>query len=129
MDLSVNGLKFFLLYIYIYIWITKGLGLSSPEELFDFEIFQDDPRPFYKFARQLFPNEKIRPSISHKFVSSLEEKNMLLRIYTQNIDGLEESAGVSTNRVVYAHVSMYHKPMVLFSSWHYFFLYGIHIFC
>ena len=94
----------------------KGLGLSSPEELFDFEIFQDDPRPFYKFARQLFPQEDIQPSVSHKFVASLEKKNMLLRIYTQNIDGLEESAGVSTNRVVYAHVSMlYQKPMVFFS--------------
>ena len=30
---------------------------------------------------------------------------MLLRIYTQNIDGLEQSAGVDENKIVYAHGS------------------------
>lgn len=31
---------------------------------------------------------------------------MLLRVYTQNIDGLEEKAGVSAKRMVYAHGSL-----------------------
>eukprot|EP00985_Skeletonema_marinoi_P006890 scaffold3012_cov99-Skeletonema_marinoi.AAC.1 len=30
---------------------------------------------------------------------------MLLRIYTQNIDGLEQSAGVDEDKIVYAHGS------------------------
>ena len=30
---------------------------------------------------------------------------MLLRIYTQNIDGLEQSAGVDKDKIVYAHGS------------------------
>jgi len=66
--------------------------------------------PFYKFARQLyFPGngkDRIRPSDSHKLLALLEKNNMLLRCYTQNIDGLEEDAGVTSKRVVYAHGSL-----------------------
>ena len=36
----------------------------------------------------------------------LEEKKMLLRVYSQNIDGLEQIAGVSQKKVVYAHGSL-----------------------
>ena len=85
------------------------LGLTCAEDLFDIEAFSADPRPFWKFVRtngfvSLFPG-KIQPSISHRFLAWLDEQNKLLRIYTQNIDGLEESAGVSNDKVVYAHGS------------------------
>lgn len=93
----------------------EDLGLSCPEELFDWEIFQEDPRPFFKFARNLyFPlgsgenAERVRPSDSHKLLALLEQKKMLLRVYSQNIDGLEEVAGVSPKRMVYAHGSLQH---------------------
>jgi NAD-dependent SIR2 family protein deacetylase len=36
----------------------------------------------------------------------LEQQKKLLRVYTQNIDGLEEVAGVSSKRMVYAHGSL-----------------------
>jgi NAD-dependent SIR2 family protein deacetylase len=83
------------------------LGLTCAEDLFDIEAFSADPRPFWKFVRMngfvsLFPG-KIQPSISHRFLAWLDEQNKLLRIYTQNIDGLEESAGVTNDKVVYAH--------------------------
>lgn len=91
----------------------QDLGLSCPEELFDWEVFQEDPRPFYKFARNLyFPfgsgddAERVKPSDSHKLLALLEQKKMLLRVYSQNIDGLEETAGVSTKKMVYAHGSL-----------------------
>lgn len=91
----------------------QDLGLSCPEELFDWEIFKEDPRPFYKFARNLyFPfgsgddAERVRPSDSHKLLALLEQKKMLLRVYSQNIDGLEETAGVSIKKMVYAHGSL-----------------------
>jgi NAD-dependent SIR2 family protein deacetylase len=71
--------------------LLQELGLSCAEELFDYEFFQADPRPFYKFARNLyFPlgnNERVRPSDSHKLLALLEQKKMLLRVYSQNIDG------------------------------------------
>ncbi|EED92342.1 predicted protein, partial [Thalassiosira pseudonana CCMP1335] len=83
----------------------QELGLSSPEDLFDIETFLDDPTPFYRFAKTLYPG-KVIPSASHRFLAWLNQRQMLLRVYTQNIDGLEEQAGVMESRVVYAHGSL-----------------------
>jgi NAD-dependent SIR2 family protein deacetylase len=88
----------------------KELGLSCPEDLFDLDHFQHDPQPFYKFAKALyFPlgtEKRAEPSDSHRFLALLEKQKQLLRVYTQNIDGLEEVAGVSSKRMVYAHGSL-----------------------
>ena len=85
----------------------EEFGLSCPEELFDWEFFLDDPKPFFKFAQNLyFPlgkDKKIEPSDSHKLLAILEKNKMLLRVYSQNIDGLETMAGVSPKKIVYAH--------------------------
>lgn len=35
----------------------------------------------------------------------LDDKGLLLRLYTQNIDGLEAECGLSDEKVVYAHGS------------------------
>lgn len=84
--------------------------MSCPEELFDFEVFQENPKPFFNFAKNLyFPlgnNERVRPSDSHKLLALLEQRKMLHRVYSQNIDGLEQEAGVSMKKVVYAHGSL-----------------------
>ncbi|EEC51309.1 predicted protein, partial [Phaeodactylum tricornutum CCAP 1055/1] len=89
---------------------AEELGLSCPEELFDWEVFQESPQPFYTFARKLyFPlgsDERAKPSDSHKLLSLLERQKKLLRVYTQNIDGLEQEAGVSSKKIVYAHGSL-----------------------
>lgn len=34
-------------------FLSKSLGLSCPEDLFDSHFFHEDPGPFYKFARQV----------------------------------------------------------------------------
>jgi NAD-dependent SIR2 family protein deacetylase len=89
---------------------TDGLGLSCPEDLFDWDFFQEDPAPFFKFAHNIyFPlggNKKVEPSDSHKLLAMFEQKKMLLRVYSQNIDGLENVAGVSNRKMVYAHGSL-----------------------
>ena len=82
------------------------LGLTCAEDLFDINAFSEDPRPFWKFVRKNnFASNKITPSASHLFLAWLDQQDMLLRIYTQNIDGLEKSAGVDENKIVYAHGS------------------------
>jgi len=87
---------------------TNDYGLCSPEEIFHYEIFQDNPRLFYKFARtMLCPDKPHEPSPAHKFLSLLHDKKMLLRVYTQNVDGLEEKAGLPSKKVVYAHGSLH----------------------
>lgn len=90
----------------------QALGLSCPEELFDFDVFLDNPQPFYKFARNLYyplgGTAPARPSDSHTLLALIEERRKLLRVYSQNIDGLEEEAGVSSKKIVYAHGSLQH---------------------
>jgi NAD-dependent deacetylase sirtuin 1 len=76
--------------------------LTDPQSMFDIKFFQLDPRPFFNFAKEIFPG-KYQPSVSHRFVKTLEEKGKLLRNYTQNIDTLEQSAGIE--RVIYCHGS------------------------
>ncbi|VDL35597.1 unnamed protein product [Hymenolepis diminuta] len=76
--------------------------LSCPEDMFDFDVFKSDPRPFYSFAKDIFPGQ-FRPSLTHQFIRSLERKSKLLQNYTQNIDTLEQVAGIS--KVCYCHGS------------------------
>lgn len=89
---------------------TEKLGLSCPEDLFDITFFQEEPEPFYTFAKHLyFPKGdslKVEPSDSHRLLALLEQRKMLLRVYSQNIDGLENVAGVSNKKIVYAHGSL-----------------------
>jgi len=86
----------------------EEFGVVVAEDLFDYEFFKENPHPFYKFAREFFFSSasSVQPSFSHLFLAMLQEKNQLLRVYTQNIDGLEELAGVSNKHVVYAHGSL-----------------------
>lgn len=80
----------------------KDLGLPFPEAIFDIDYFNNNPQPFYQIAHKLLPG-KFKPTTAHYFARALEKKNKLLRLYTQNIDGLERLAGVSTDRLMEAH--------------------------
>lgn len=68
--------------------------------MFDIEYFRSNPRPFFDFAREIFPGQ-FKPSLSHLFIKMLETQGKLLRNYTQNIDTLEQVAGIK--RVVQCH--------------------------
>ncbi|CAH8626809.1 unnamed protein product [Heterobilharzia americana] len=61
-----------------------------------------NPIPFFKFAKELFPGQ-FTPSITHRLIALLESKRKLLRNYTQNIDTLEQAAGVT--RLIQCHGS------------------------
>ncbi|XP_037093544.1 NAD-dependent protein deacetylase sirtuin-2-like isoform X2 [Pollicipes pollicipes] len=76
--------------------------LPRPEAVFDISFFEKNPQPFFDLARQLYPSE-LKPTICHRFIRLLEQKGLLLRHYTQNIDTLERAAGVSDERIVEAH--------------------------
>lgn len=76
--------------------------LPDPQAMFDIEYFKHDPRPFFKFAKEIYPGQ-FKPSLSHMFVKQLEENGKLLRNYTQNIDTLEQVAGI--HNVIQCHGS------------------------
>jgi NAD-dependent histone deacetylase SIR2 len=62
--------------------------------MFDISYFRDEPHVFYSFAREIFPSN-FTPSPTHNFIKLLEDKGVLLRNYTQNIDTLEQIAGIT----------------------------------
>ncbi|KAJ8298618.1 hypothetical protein KUTeg_022678 [Tegillarca granosa] len=63
--------------------------IPYPEAIFDIDYFHQNPRPFFTLAKELYPTGKYRPNYIHYFVRLLHDKGLLLRMYTQNIDGLE----------------------------------------
>ncbi|CAG0891370.1 unnamed protein product [Darwinula stevensoni] len=79
-------------------------NLPYPEAIFDIQYFHMDPRPFYHLAHELYPDgSRFRPNICHYFIRLLQEKNILLKLYTQNIDGLERMAGILPSNLIEAH--------------------------
>lgn len=76
--------------------------LPDPQAMFDIDYFRRDPRPFFKFAKEIYPGQ-FQPSLCHRFISMLDKKEKLLRNYTQNIDTLEQVAGVQ--KIIQCHGS------------------------
>ncbi|XP_053923780.1 NAD-dependent protein deacetylase sirtuin-3, mitochondrial isoform X1 [Cuculus canorus] len=90
---------------------SPGSGLYSnleqydipyPEAIFELAYFFSNPKPFFTLAKELYPGN-YRPNYAHYFLRLLHEKGLLLRLYTQNIDGLERVAGIPPDKLVEAH--------------------------
>lgn len=78
-------------------------GIPSAELFFDIDYFLLDPAPFYRMFKSLVQKNYV-PSKTHNFLRLLEKMGKIKRIYTQNIDGLERSAGCES--VVQCHGSV-----------------------
>ncbi|CAK7902182.1 NAD-dependent protein deacetylase Hst2p [[Candida] anglica] len=92
---------------------SPGTGLYSnlakfdlpfPEAVFDIDYFREHPRAFYTLAEELYPGQ-FEPTAFHYLVRLLQDKDLLHRVYTQNIDTLERIAGVEDKYLVEAHGS------------------------
>ena len=56
--------------------------------------------------QELWPGyHKHAPTATHHFQRLLHDKGLLLRVFSQNIDGLEQMAGLPADKVVNAHGS------------------------
>lgn len=77
-------------------------GLPFPEAIFDLDFYQQNPRPFQRLCKELWPGN-FRPTPTHYFLKLLDDHGKLLRCFTQNIDSLETSAGLPKDKVVAAH--------------------------
>ncbi|VEU22114.1 DEKNAAC103142 [Brettanomyces naardenensis] len=82
----------------------QRLDLPFPEAVFDIDYFRENPKAFYTLAEEMYPG-KYLPSRFHYFIRLCQEKHVLKRCYTQNIDTLERVAGVKGDLVVEAHGS------------------------
>uniref|UniRef100_A0A3B5LPL0 NAD-dependent protein deacetylase n=1 Tax=Xiphophorus couchianus TaxID=32473 RepID=A0A3B5LPL0_9TELE len=76
--------------------------LPYAEAIFEIGFFHRNPNPFFALAKELYPGN-YQPNLTHYFVRLLHQKGQLLRMYTQNIDGLERLAGVPPEMLVEAH--------------------------
>jgi len=80
------------------------LGLSDPQEVFDINLFRDDPSIFYSIAKDILPSSN-KCSPTHAFIRLLQEKGKLLTNFTQNIDNLECHAGILPEKLIQCHGS------------------------
>jgi len=77
-------------------------NLPRPEAIFDISYFRKNPKPFCILAKELYPG-LYPPSPAHYFIKFLADQGILLRNYSQNIDGLELIAGLDPELMVQAH--------------------------
>ena len=82
--------------------VQKKYNLSYPEQLFQLSSFKKNPKPFYDFCKG-FNIDNCKPTKTHLFMGYLCKKNIVKKIYTQNVDGLELKAGVPLDKMVFAH--------------------------
>jgi len=78
--------------------------MSDPTDFFSIRYFSKEPKPFYEMASEIWP-DNFEPSFTHKFMARLDREGRLQRNYTQNIDTLEQAAGMSDDKVVQCHGS------------------------
>mmetsp|Transcript_8925 Transcript_8925/g.23196 ORF Transcript_8925/g.23196 Transcript_8925/m.23196 type:complete len:558 (-) Transcript_8925:110-1783(-) len=79
-------------------------ALPRPESIFTLTYFRENPLPFFQLAKEMYPG-KFAPTPTHVFLRLLQDKKLLRRCFTQNIDTLERLAGVSPKLLVEAHGS------------------------
>ncbi|CAK0801625.1 unnamed protein product [Prorocentrum cordatum] len=80
----------------------QRFDLPRAESIFDLDYFRERPGAFYELCREMWPG-KFSPTPAHYFLRLLQEKGLLLRCYSQNIDSLENQAGLRPEKLVAAH--------------------------
>ncbi|XP_034787672.1 NAD-dependent protein deacetylase sirtuin-3, mitochondrial isoform X2 [Pan paniscus] len=80
----------------------RQYDLPYPEAIFELPFFFHNPKPFFTLAKELYPGN-YKPNVTHYFLRLLHDKGLLLRLYTQNIDGLERVSGIPASKLVEAH--------------------------
>ncbi|XP_011184358.1 NAD-dependent protein deacetylase Sirt2 [Zeugodacus cucurbitae] len=80
----------------------KKYDLPHPTDIFELDYFLENPKPFFSLAKELYPGNFI-PTPTHYFIRLLNDKGLLVRHYTQNIDSLERIAGIPEDKMVEAH--------------------------
>ncbi|KAI3335662.1 DHS-like NAD/FAD-binding domain-containing protein [Ustulina deusta] len=81
-----------------------GLGINDPQEVFNIDVFRDDPTIFYTVAKDILPATK-KFSPTHAFIAMLQNQGKLLTNYSQNIDNIEANAGILPEKLVQCHGS------------------------
>merc|ERR1712130_298127 len=79
-------------------------NMTDPTDFFSIRYFEKEPKPFFEMASEIWP-DNFEPSFTHKFMARLDKEKRLKRNYTQNIDTLEQTAGMTGSNIVQCHGS------------------------
>lgn len=83
----------------------REMGFEEPENIFSRDTFEQDPRPFFSVASMILPPTDGRFTPAHAFLRLLQDKGRLLTLYTQNVDGIDTTAGIRRDKLVQLHGS------------------------
>jgi NAD+-dependent protein deacetylase SIR2 len=83
----------------------RGMGYDEPESVFSRDTFEQDPRPFFSVASMILPPTDGRFTPAHAFLRLLQDKGKLLTLYTQNVDGIDLTAGIRRDKLIQLHGS------------------------
>lgn len=90
----------------------QGLWTKNPkaEKLSDIRYYMADPevRRLAWHQRLTHPAWQAKPNAGHLALVALEQSGQLHALITQNIDGLHQKAGNSTNKVIEVHGTMHY---------------------
>ncbi|KAJ6598453.1 DHS-like NAD/FAD-binding domain-containing protein [Mycena vulgaris] len=78
------------------------IDVRRPQDIFTLSYFKENPKPFYKLISELYGGT-YRPTLTHSFIRLLETRRVLSACWSQNVDKLEATAGVSPSRLIEAH--------------------------
>ena len=87
----------------LYEMVKNKHNLTDPNLLFDINYFKKNPQVYYDYLKNRIDLDVINPSKTHLFIKKVEVKQMLFKVFTQNIDCLEEKAGVSSEKTIQCH--------------------------
>ena len=80
-------------------------NLSNPDLLFNRQYIQNNPKPFYTLVKEYISKE-FNPSTSHYLSILFNQKGLLMKYYTQNIDSLDLKAGLKPPYLIECHGHM-----------------------
>ena len=80
-------------------------NLSNPDLLFNREFIKNNPKPFFSLVKE-FLSKNYLPSISHYLSVLFNQKGLLMKYYTQNIDSLDLKAGLFPPYLIECHGHM-----------------------
>jgi len=86
----------------LYDQLRRNQGLAAPESVFTADFMLERPKMFYEVMGML-RTESVDPTPTHCFIRLLQDKGLLMRCFTQNIDSLERKVGVVPENIVEAH--------------------------
>ncbi|CAE7272387.1 SIRT3 [Symbiodinium sp. KB8] len=86
----------------LYDQLRQTTNITTPETIFTRQFLKEQPLLFYKVMQQLRADH-VSPTLTHEFLKRLQDKKILRRVYTQNIDCLERKVGIQESLLVECH--------------------------